>query len=396
MPLTLPRVLRRDPVMTVVVALSVVDTAVMLAAMPYPEPLWQTALCRLLVLLGALAFVWRERRPVTVALFLAVATALYYPLGDQDGPLMMALYALALFYVAYSGRLVSAAVIALATLAAAAWSESVTRARGEGNIDDMAFVLLLGWVVGVLAFGHALRVRREYLREAERRALAAEGERDARARQAATEERLRIAREIHDVVGHHLSLINVRSAAALHRRARRPEETAELADALEAVRDTSREALRELRATLGVLRQVDEAAPVNPAPGLDRVGPLVERLRATTGLAVRLTTAGTPVALPPPISLAAHRIVQEALTNVTRHSDANSVEVKVGYAPGGLRLTVADDGAGTPDPGGEGEVPRGSGVAGMTERARALGGGLTAGRPPGGAGFVVDAGAVSF
>jgi signal transduction histidine kinase len=222
-----------------------------------------------------------------------------------------------------------------------------------------------------MAFGHAIRVRQAYLHEARQRALSAERERDARAQQSATAERLRIARELHDVLGHNISLINVQSAAALHRRAKRPGETAELVQALESVRDISREALRELRATLGVLRQVDEAAPTAPAAGLDRLPELTDRAGAA-GLDVRLTTEGEPASLSPQISLAAYRVVQESLTNVTRHSGATSVTVTVAYAPDRLRLTVEDDGRGAPDD------ATGSGITGMTERARALGGDLTA------------------
>ncbi|GAB3121853.1 sensor histidine kinase [Streptomyces calidiresistens] len=357
--------------MQVVAVLFLLDTAVMVVGMPYAEPLWVTLLGRLLVLTGCVTLAFRERGPVPVAVVVLLLTALYYPLGEQDGALMMVLYALALHHLAVAGRLIAAGVLAGVTLLAIAYAEAVTRAHGGGNVDDMAFLLIIGWFVGVIAFGHATRVRQDYLQEARRRALAAERERDARAQQVATAERLRIARELHDVLGHNISLIHVQTAAALHRGAKRPGETAELVRALESARDISREALRELRATLGVLRQVDEAAPTAPTAGLDRLPELVDRARAT-GLDVRLVTEGEPVALSPGVSLAAYRIVQESLTNVTRHSGADTARVTVTHTPDLLRLTIEDNGTGDP-----GETT-GSGIAGMTERARALGGVLTA------------------
>jgi signal transduction histidine kinase len=370
MPITLPSTLRHDRMTQVVAVLFVADTVVMVVAMPYAEPLWMTLLGRLLVLAGCVALAFRERRPVPVAVVMLLLAGLYYPLGEQDGALMMVLYALALYHVAASGQLIAAGTLATVTLLAMAYAESVTRARGEGNVDDMAFFLIIGWFVGVIAFGHAMRVRQAYLHEARQRALSAERERDARAQQSATAERLRIARELHDVLGHTISLINVQTAAALRRSAKRPGETAELVQALESARDISREALRELRATLGVLRQVDEAAPTAPAAGLDRLPELADRAGAA-GLDVRVTTEGEPAELSPGISLAAYRIAQESLTNVTRHSGATIAYVTVTYTSDLLRLTIEDNGTGAP------EEATGSGITGMTERARALGGDLT-------------------
>ncbi len=219
----------------------------------------------------------------------------------------------------------------------------------------------------MVALGWVRHSRVAFLREAER--------------QAANEERLRIAREVHDVVGHHLSLINVQAGTSLHRFHRDP---AQGEAALAAIKQSSREALRDLRATLGVLRQADEEAPTAPAPGLDRIGDLVESAR-TAGLTVRSSVSGT--ADPPTeVGLAAYRIVQESLTNASRHAPGAEVAVSVERGPGELRVEVADDGPGRAAPGG---AP-GSGVDGMRERARALGGELTAGPGPGG-GFVVRA-----
>ncbi|MDG9702947.1 sensor histidine kinase [Streptomyces sp. DH37] len=356
------------------------------------QPWPKMALDWALIAVGCGALYWRRRWPVPVALAVLLCAGVYYPANPYDSPLLMIAYAVALYTVAAEGRLTAAVTLAVLTMLAIGYGELAPR-PGEGrHVDDAAMVLLTGWLFGVIAAGHAQRNRLAYLREVERRAVAAEREKEVRARQSAVEERLRIARELHDVIGHSLSLINVQSGAALHRHARRPGRTEELVAALEAVRGSSRDALRELRATLGVLRQADEeAAPTAPAAGLEDVGALVERARAA-GLDASLVTEGPrgrPV--PPQVGLAAYRIVQESLTNAVRHSGARRAVVTVRYAEDGVRVRVEDDGRGAPEAagGGSGDAGRdgdrdaggttGSGIAGMAERARALGGELTAG-----------------
>jgi signal transduction histidine kinase len=340
--------------------------------------------------LGAVAWAalgFRHRWPVPVAAVTLLAGAVYYPAALVDGLTPITAYVIALYTVARAGRLAAAVTLAAVTMLAISYSELVL-APGERNVNNMSIVLLSGWLVGLIATAHALRVRQAYLYEVEQRALAAERERDVRARQSATEERLRLARELHDVLGHNISLINVQASAAVHRSAKRPGETAELLSALTFVRDTSKEALRELRATLGVLRRVDEDAPTAPAAGLERLGELAARAEraGATGLKVTVETAGTPAVVPPQISLAAYRIVQESLTNVTRHAPgATRTRVRVAYAPGELRLSIDDDGESAPASDGA----TGSGISGMAERARALGGELTAGAT--GNGFRVTA-----
>ena len=190
-------------------------------------------------------------------------------------------------------------------------------------------------------------------------------------RRQASDERLRIARELHDVLGHHLSLINVQAGVGLHLMDNRPEQARE---ALAAIKTASAEALREVRAVLGVLRPEEEAAPRQPALGLDRLGDLT----ADAGLPVTTTTEGERRDLPAEVDRAAYRIVQEALTNVRRHAAPGAaVEVAVDYAPAELRLTIRDDG--TPRAG-RGRRPRRppgcSGIAGMRARAASLGGTL--------------------
>ncbi|ANS66340.1 putative two-component system sensor kinase [Streptomyces lincolnensis] len=307
-----------------------------------------------------------RRRPVAVASLVLVLTIAYYLTSLYDGPLMLA-FVVALYTVAAAGRLRAAVVLAALALALT----GAGTLRGNHDVNGVALFMLAGWLVGVVALGWVRHNRLALAREAEQRA--------------ASEERLRIARELHDVVGHHISLINVQSAAALRRLRKDPAGGPERAEeALGAIKETSREALRELRATLGVLRQVDEAAPTAPAPGLDRLADLVESARLA-GLDVRLESTGDRP-LPAELDLAAYRIIQESLTNVTRHARATTVTVRTERGPRQFTVEITDDGRG---PAATGGLP-GSGITGMRERARALGGELTAGPGPHG-GFIVRA-----
>ncbi|GAA4127747.1 sensor histidine kinase [Actinomadura keratinilytica] len=335
-----------------------------------------------LMTVACAALYWRRTRPVTVCAVTLIACAVYYPYTEPDGPLLIT-FVVALYTVAAEGSVAVAALLGAAAMGFVAYGEVASTVN---HLQDATLWLLAGWFVAVIAVGGVVRNRRAYLREAERRALAAERGREEEARRRATEERLRIARELHDALGHNISLINVQANAALHGLARDPD-GAEAA--LGAIRQASKDALRELRATLGVLRQVDEAgreAPPGPAaPGLARLDELTGRA-GTAGLAVHTSVEGEPRPLPPETDLAAYRIVQEALTNVTRHSDAASARVRIRYGGDALHVEIEDDGpaAAKPAPGG------GTGVDGMRERARALGGELTARSRPGG-GFRVRA-----
>ncbi|WP_051874341.1 sensor histidine kinase [Streptomyces exfoliatus] len=365
--------------------LAVVAVWTLVSARWSSEPAVRTVLGWALILVGCGALAFRRRQPVGVAVVTLLACVVYYPLSAQDGPLMIA-FALALYTTAAEGRFAAAVALAAVTLLAVGVGE-IRQRPGHRQIDETSLAMLAGWLISLVAVGRAHRTRIAYLHEVEQRALAAEREQEARARQSATEERLRIAREVHDVLGHSISLINVQSGAALHRLGKGPAPEAGLVtatEALEAVKATSKDALRELRATLGVLRRADEPTPTTPTSGLALLGDLAGRARSA-GLDVRTETTGTPVPLPPPVDLAAYRIVQESLTNVTRHAGARTVRVTLDWGGDAVRLRIEDDGGGTP----EGR-PLGSGVRGMTERARALGGELTAQNGDGG-GFLVDA-----
>ncbi|MEU7010482.1 sensor histidine kinase [Streptomyces sp. NPDC046332] len=365
-----PRV--ADAVVALVVAL-VVAVWTLLSAGYEGEPAGRTVAAWALIAVGCGALCFRRRAPVVVAAVTLLACAVYYPLSAQDGPLMIT-FALALYTTAAEGRFVAAVALASVTLLAVGLGE-IRQDAGRRQIDDTSLAMLAGWLISLVAVGRAQRTRLAYLHEVEQRAHAAEREQEARALQSATAERLRIARELHDVLGHSISLINVQSGAVLHRLSKKPEPAVALAaaeEALEAVKATSKDALRELRATLGVLRQADEAAPTGPTSGLALLGDLVERARGT-GLDVRTELTGTPVPLAPPVDLAAYRIVQESLTNVTRHSGARTATVTLDWRADELRLRIEDDGEGAPE-----ERPLGSGIRGMAERARAFGGELTA------------------
>ncbi|MFG2773608.1 sensor histidine kinase [Streptomyces sp. NPDC048350] len=365
-----PRV--ADAVVALVVAL-VVAVWTLLSAGYEGEPVGRTVAAWALIAVGCGVLCFRRRAPVVVAAVTLLACAVYYPLSAQDGPLMIT-FALALYTTAAEGRFVAAVALASVTLLAVGLGE-IRQDAGRRQIDDTSLAMLAGWLISLVAVGRAQRTRLAYLHEVEQRAHAAEREQEARALQSATAERLRIARELHDVLGHSISLINVQSGAVLHRLSKKPEPEVALAaaeEALEAVKATSKDALRELRATLGVLRQADEAAPTGPTSGLALLGDLVERARGT-GLDVRMELTGTPVPLAPPVDLAAYRIVQESLTNVTRHSGARTATVALDWRADELRLRIEDDGEGAPE-----ERPLGSGIRGMAERARAFGGELTA------------------
>jgi signal transduction histidine kinase len=268
-------------------------------------------------------------------------------------------------------RAVAAAAGTLAVLMAA------TAANNPfGRYSDGAFVLIPGMVAAVAFAGIAVANRRAYAASVRDRA-----EQDARRR--IDEERLRIARELHDVVAHTMATINVQAGVAAHVLPTQPEAAA---DALQAIKTASKEGLRELRAILNVLRQADDADPVQPAPGTAQLDALIEGARRS-GLQTTLTVSGEPYPLPAAVDLAAYRIVQESLTNVIRHAGPASAAVSLAYHDDELRVDVSDTGHG---PHASSTGTPGHGLAGMRERAAAVGGSVQAGPRPGG-GFLVAA-----
>jgi signal transduction histidine kinase len=231
--------------------------------------------------------------------------------------------------------------------------------------------LLLGTlaVLASLGLGFAVVGQRTYVR----------AKREEETQRRVTEERLRIARELHDVVSHSISTINVQAGVAAHVMGGRPEQARE---ALLAIKQTSKEALRELRGILQVLRQVDDVEPRGPAPGLAQLDILV-KTASGAGVPTKTSILGTARPLPAAIDLAAYRIIQESLTNVVRHAGRASAEVTVAYEPSRIVIDVSDDGRG-PIPG-NGDAG-GHGIAGIRERVGAAGGGIEVG-PRDGRGF---------
>jgi signal transduction histidine kinase len=248
---------------------------------------------------------------------------------------------------------------------------------GQGRFSSL---LLLVLIIAAQAFGDARRQRGQAIaeRDATRRAMS-----DTLREQAATQERARIARELHDVVAHHVSMVAVQAETA---RLTTPGMPPEGRDRLAAIGDTARDALTEMRRLLGVLRaDVDGEAERAPQPGLDRLEELVDDARAA-GTTVHLAVRGQPVALPPGVDLTAYRIVQEALTNARRHAPGAAVDVEVAFRDGTVTVRVRDDGPGPTAGSGDG----GHGLVGMHERVAMVRGRLRVG-PADGGGFAVEA-----
>ncbi|MDX6315019.1 MAG: hypothetical protein QOF44_4483 [Streptomyces sp.] len=365
----------------VVFSLAVLGSAIVLRQPGGEQIAWWPGV--LLGGIGSAALWWRRSHPRTVVAVTAVcantATAagfLVTPL--LLAPLMVALYALAMYTDRRTGRI---ALFAVATVL-------VSTALVDDH-DGYSWALkTIGpvcWVLGPIAWGTATRLRGAYLEAAQARAEYAERTREEEARHRVADERMRIARELHDVVAHHLALANAQASTAAHLARTHPDQVQKI---LTGLAGTTSSALRELKATVGLLRQANDAdAPLEPSPGLDRLPDLTAAF-ASAGLGVTVTTEGEPQQLSPGADLTAFRIVQEALTNVSKHADTDKAGVRLAYAHNRLTITVTDDGAGTasttPLPG------HGFGLIGMRERALSVGGRLQAGHRPVG-GFEVTA-----
>ena len=239
-----------------------------------------------------------------------------------------------------------------------------------------------GWLISAGVMFVTFRMWQLHVREVEQRAEEAERTRDEAAQRMAMEERLRIARELHDSLTHSISVIQVQSGVAVHLARKRGED---VPPALLAIQEAGTDAARELRATLGVLRSEEDS----DGSGLSQLDSLVARAR-TAGLPVTVTVTGAERPLPPDVDQAAYRIVQEALTNVSRHAGAASASVHLHYTPDTLSVQVDDDGTGAVTSNGTRPSGPGLGLVGMRERVSALGGRLQAGRQDGG-GFQVRA-----
>ncbi|GAA3749969.1 histidine kinase [Plantactinospora mayteni] len=332
----------------------------------------------LLLLLGAATLAFRHRAPRLV-LGAATAGLLGYQLRGYPGvipavPVLFALYAA----VRVGHR--RSAFVALGVVLVGGFVGEMALGAGDQAPPDVfqRWFLLVGWMVAACTLAEVTRHRQAYLAEVERRATDAERTREETARRRADEERLRIARELHDSLTHSISIIKVQAGVAVHLARKRDEP---IPDALLAIQQASGEAIRELRATLEVLRSDDD----NRGTGLDRLEYLVGGARRA-GMPVTVRVTGEPRTLPAPVDRAAYRIIQEALTNVARHAGPASAAIELDYRAESLTVRVDDDGRGN----GESDAVPGVGLVGMRERVAALGGSLHAG-PRDGGGFAVRA-----
>ncbi|MEO3812303.1 histidine kinase [Sphaerisporangium sp. B11E5] len=322
-----------------------------------------------LLVAGGLALAVRRRAPIAV-LAVTGACAVGYQAAGIDVPAVA--YLFAVYAAVRAGHRTVTIVLSVLMLAALPLAALASGLHDTGEAFAQARgALELAWLIAAGAAGEALR-------QAERRAEEAERTREETARRRADEERLHIARELHDSLTHQISIIKVQAEVAVHVARRRGEQVPE---ALLAIQEAGREAARELRATLQALRDDD----TSPPRGLDHVPELVERAR-TTGLETTLTIEGQRHDVPAAVSRTVYRIVQESLTNVARHAAAATASVRIDYRPGTLAIRVDDDGTATP---GTAPVP-GVGLLGMRERVTALGGRLRA-EPRSQGGFTVQA-----
>jgi len=324
-----------------------------------------------LSVVAVLPLVVARRWPLFAAAVSTVITVAI--LRTQDAPLAVASFCVALILI------VQLVIRRGFPFAAPLVLPFIVLAVAPGPHSALARTAPLLFLLAALAVGESMRRRGRAVSalDATQEAMA-----ESMRTRAGMEERARIARELHDIVAHHLSVIAIESEAA---RLTSPELSAVADNRLEAIASTAREALTETRRLLGVLREdTGGEADRTPQPGVAELDDLVDRARAT-GTRVRLTREGTIVPLPLSVDLAAFRIVQEALTNARRHAPGADVDVDLSYRDGALHLCVRDHGPGMPD----GEPAAGHGLTGMRERATLAGGTFSAGAAEGG-GFAVD------
>lgn len=369
---------RRRPAWVPVVGLAALQVAgSAVAGRHQPQRVSLDALGYVLLLAGPALLLLRRRRPVAVAAGVGAVTVAYVALGYPWGPVFASLV-VAFFSAVAAGHRKAVMVVAAVVYAGHALiGQWLYRWLPPAHDHGASWAQTSGgaaWLLAVLAAAELFRLRREQIARDRR-------EREEAERRRAGEERMRIARELHDVLAHSISVINVQAGVALALMDERPEQAR---TALTTIKAASKEALGEVRQVLSTLRAPGEA-PRSPAPGLDRLPELVEQAGAA-GLTADVRVEGDAPALPPGADLAAFRIVQEALTNVVRHSGARSARVRLRYLPGLLDIGVDDDGPAVTG----GDSGGGNGLVGMRERAAALGGTVECGPRPGG-GFGVRA-----
>lgn len=368
----------------IAVSLSAVSIMALFVNDTLPDARPADALGVLLLLCSCLPLAARRRAPVPVLLAVAGPTTVLLALdyaGSIGVGLIIAVYTVA----AYRGRALAwlALVVGLA-----GFLVSLPFVDQKVGVADI--VAVAGVVFASSAFGRSIGFRRAYTAELELRAHRLEQARESDVRAVIAEERGRIARELHDVVAHHVSVMTVQASAAQRTLARNPDAARE---AMAAVESTGRAALVEMRRMVGVLRADDEREALCPQPGLAELPSLVEQVR-DAGLGVDLGVEGTVRALEAGVDLVAYRIVQEALTNCLKHAGPAHARVAVRYAPAAVHISVHDDGRGAApgslDSNSDGATRTGHGLHGMRERVALYGGTLSVG-PARGGGFTVSA-----
>ncbi|WP_307823820.1 histidine kinase [Streptomyces sp. I5] len=374
-PLTRPHAVRNDAVLAACVA--VLGVALVLLTDDGRRP---DALGWVLLLAAHVPLAWRRRRPLPVLLAVLAAVVPYHALDNHHGAPVAATLVV-LYTVAATGTPRRTLLIGTVVIGTTLTVNALTNPDGFTEL-----VRITGWVVAVLFLGLDVRYYRQYVAAIVERAERAERTREEEARRRVAEERLRMARDLHDLLAHSITLIGVQTSVAAHVLAADPDrlDRAAVAKALDDIAGTCRTARGELRATLEVLRDGGPEDARGPLAGLDGLPDLVGAARLAGARVEHRVRVAEPV--PPAVGAAAYRVVQEALTNVVRHAGPEPlVRVDVSDRDGVLHIGVTDDGTG-PDPAG---TP-GFGLVGMRERARSVGGTLEAG-PREGGGFRVTA-----
>jgi signal transduction histidine kinase len=378
---------RPDIGLAVVVAIpQVVGT--IFASHNQPERHHIDALGIALLLAGPTILAFRRRSQIGALAGVMAVTLIYFLLDYPPGPIFLSLL-VALFTTVTAGYRRAALIAAATGYSAYVVGDLLIGGHTEHSLG--AYAGGAAWLLFILAIAEAVRVSRERAREVAHANAEAE-------RRRTSEERMRIAHDLHDVVAHNISLINVQAGVALHLLDERPEQAR---TALAAIKEASRDALKELQSTLDILRGTNDGAPRSPTPRLGDLPGLVSSAH-TGGLDIRLQVDGEVRPLSAAVELAAYRIVQEALTNVRRHAGATTATVRLDYATASLTVQVDDDGRGrspattvgpdqlTAEQRADDRNAQGFGIRGMRERVSALGGDLSAGPRPGG-GFRITA-----
>ena len=331
------------------------------------------------LLLAAITFpvAWRRRWPLAMLVLSTAASIPYHAMGYPHEIAVLPVLVL-VYTIGVTGTRRNLGLVVLALALTMAIADGLT----EEGPPGLGIVLPLGWLLAAAVTGAAVRLQRAYVGSIKERAERAERTREQEAARRVAEERLRIARDLHDVLAHHIAVINAHAGVAAHLLTENDDPAVRrVAEPLETIAETSSMTLSELRATLDVLRGQDADTDRQPVPGVERIPELLDTARLA-GLAADFQVTGSPRPLGRPQEITLYRVAQEAVTNVVKHADATTMTLALEYGADGVRMRVTDDGNGAPVTG------HGYGILGMTERATAVGGRLSAG-PRGSVGFAV-------